>query len=101
MSNKFGHAETEQIIREIVGRNIRHARLSMPSRTSQRQFAALLDTAPTVVGRWERGERIPNLESLAALVDLTGWDPGEFYGAPPSPGKSLAELEQEIREARG
>lgn len=47
----------------------------------RQEFASRIHVTPMALGRYERGERIPEKETMAAIVRETGGDvaPNDFY----------------------
>lgn len=60
-----------------LAKTLRTAREALAPRVSQARVARVFDMDPKTVGRWERGESIPELETLKRLADLYGleWYP--------------------------
>ena len=51
---------------------------------SQAQFAALLHITPQAVGKWERGESLPDVFTLGRIGEVIGTsDLNYFLGKPP------------------
>jgi len=56
----------------ISGRLIKEARLR--AGLTQSDLAALAGKASSMIGRWERGEALPSLETTIALIRSAGFD---------------------------
>ena len=55
---------------KIIGRRIAEGRQS--KHLSQAQFAELLFVTPQAVGKWERGESLPDIFTLARIGEVIG-----------------------------
>ena len=66
-----------QNLRELVGRNIRFARVS--AELTQDQLADQLDTTRFKVSDWERGIHEPNRVTLMRIGGIVGRTLGWFY----------------------
>jgi transcriptional regulator with XRE-family HTH domain len=60
-----------------LAKTLRDAREAASPRLSQSKVARLLGMDVKTVGRWERGESVPELETLSRLAELYGleWCP--------------------------
>ena len=54
--------------KELIGERIRYERKTLG--LSQERFAEELDRERALIGRWERGERLPSLEDLINMCEL-------------------------------
>lgn len=74
-------------------------------------LAKLVDRSPTTVGRWRRGDTVPNALEIVPLAHALGVDPAFLLDPPPRPTYPIAEylvgeavregLELGIRRASG
>jgi transcriptional regulator with XRE-family HTH domain len=67
---------------------------------SQAQLAQHLFISPQAVGKWERGESIPNIITFNRLAEILGVDLNYFSESfqSTSPGIPLAEPKEKIEE---
>lgn len=70
---------------KVVGTKIAEARKKI--NLSQAQLAELLFISPQAVGKWERGESMPDIITLNRLAEILGVDLNYFSGSFPSATK--------------
>lgn len=69
---------TQQTPRQILGRNIKAARLA--KEWTQTELAAEIGVRESqTISNWERGQNAPHGDNLAALASVLGHDIGWFY----------------------
>jgi transcriptional regulator with XRE-family HTH domain len=66
--------------KRTLGRNIRQARSRLG--LTQEQMAELIDMAPEVYGRMERGHIVPRLERFVAICRVLGESPDRLISRP-------------------
>jgi len=78
-------ASPDQVIRELVGGNVRRARELCG--WNQRELADHLDVEPPQVSLWENGRKQPSAQSLMKIASVTGHAYGWFFSehAEPEP----------------
>ncbi|MCF6401446.1 pentapeptide repeat-containing protein [Chitinophaga filiformis] len=89
---------------KIIGSKIAHARKKV--NMSQAQLAQLLFVSPQAVGKWERGESIPDIITFNRLAEISGVDLNYFSENFPSadtetfkaPTGNPEQTEQEISD---
>lgn len=74
--------KTERMDTKIIGSKIAWARKE--KKMSQAQLAQLLFISPQAVGKWERGESIPDIVTFSRLAEIVGVDLNYFSETFPS-----------------
>lgn len=84
--------------KEELANRIRTARMSRD--ITQAELAEMVNVAPSTVGMWEQGRRVPSLDDLAALADVfnvpSGW---LTHGEGSASSSSISPLDNERLEA--
>ena len=62
-------------VRKKLGEIVRTARGSM----SQRAFAKIMEVSYTTIYSWEKGEYIPDIETLAVIAEKAGYTMEEMF----------------------
>ena len=78
------------LLREKIGIMIREKRNSQ--HLTQEDLAEKVNLSTGMIGQIERGETMPSIESLDAIIKELGIDPRSLFGDTPQSNKELAEL---------
>lgn len=78
------------LLREKIGIMIREKRNSQ--HLTQEELAEKVNLSTGMIGQIERGETMPSIESLDAIIKELGIDPRSLFGDTPQSSKELAEL---------
>lgn len=66
-----------EVLKQKLANTVKSRRLSM--KLSQEQLAEKIDKSPSFVGQLERGECLPKIETLQALIACLGIDANELF----------------------
>lgn len=78
------------LIREKIGIMIREKRNSQ--HLTQEELAEKVNLSTEMIGQIERGETMPSVENLDAIIQELGIDPRSLFGDSPLSSTELAEL---------
>ena len=78
------------LIREKIGIMIREKRNSQ--HLTQEELAEKVNLSTGMIGQIERGETMPSVESLDAIIKELGIDRGSLFGDTPPSNTELSEL---------
>ena len=78
------------LLREKIGIMIREKRNSQ--HLTQEELAEKVNLSTGMIGQIERGETMPSIENLDAIIKELGIDPRSLFGDTPQSNKELAEL---------
>lgn len=77
-------------LQERIALVLRNKRIAMGM--SQEQLAEIVDKTPSFIGQMERGECLPRIETLQALISCLGIDANLFFSDEVMAEDSVAEL---------
>lgn len=77
-------------LQERIALVIRNKRIAMGM--SQEQLAEIVDKTPSFIGQMERGECLPRIETLQALISCLGIDANLFFSDAAMSNDAVAEL---------
>jgi uncharacterized protein YjbI with pentapeptide repeats len=80
----------------LIGNKIASARKN--SNLSQAELAQQVSISPQAVGKWERGESMPDINTLNRLAEIFGVDLNYFSGKPANPEKINRDTESKEGE---
>ena len=83
----------------FIGQKIASARKQ--ANLSQAELAEQVSISPQAVGKWERGESMPDITTLNRLADIFGVDLNYFSDKPANPEKVNESIESKEEEQEG
>src|SRR6187455_2848481 len=81
----------------MIGNKITEARKKM--NISQAQLAQRLFISPQAVGKWERGESMPDIVTFNSLAEILGVDLNYFSEGFQSAASEIAPLEPVVKQS--
>lgn len=82
---------------KIIGSKIAKARKAI--NISQAQLAQHLFISPQAVGKWERGESMPDITTLNRLAEIMGVDLNYFSESMQSAANEISQVESQVKQS--